>query len=174
MESLAKATGESSFLGVARNESSVEYIAKVVSSYDVRCDAELGKPRPLHSTSVGLAVLAFQPKERTEQFLRQGRFERCTPRTVCDATQLRREIVAVRERGYSLVRDTNSPGASGIAAPLFDGNGGVIAALNLSAPSSRFDAVLKKAQQLVRAADCLSRELAGSTTQHPIARKSHE
>jgi DNA-binding IclR family transcriptional regulator len=172
MEALAQATGESSFLGVARDESSVEYIAKVVSSHDLRCDAQLGQPRPMHSTSVGLVMLAFQAPEKTEKFLLRGKFERVTAHTPNDARQLRREIAQVKERGYAVVSDTNSPGASGVAAPIFDGNGIVIAALNLSAPTSRFDVVQKKAAQaLLRAADGLTRSLAGPSLKS-TARKS--
>jgi DNA-binding IclR family transcriptional regulator len=86
---------------------------------------------------------------------------------------LRREIAQVRERGYAVVSDTNSPGAAGAAAPIFDGNGMVIAALNLSAPTSRFDAVLKKAAPaLLRAAHGLTRSLAGPTLKPTTARKT--
>lgn len=173
MRALADSTGESSFLGVASDEAHVEYIAKAVSAHEVRCDAELGLPRPMHSTSVGLVMLAFQPAERTERFLQRGKLERVTAQTVADVRHLRRELAQVRERGYSVVRDTNSPGASGIAAPIFDAGGAVIAALNVSAPTSRFDPVLKKAAQaLVRAADGVSRSLASPSPKSTFPRKA--
>jgi DNA-binding IclR family transcriptional regulator len=172
MEELARATGESSFLGVPRDESSVEYIAKVVSPHDLRCDAELGRPRPLHSTSVGLVMLAFQPPERAENFLRKARFERVTPRTLADAKQLRAEIAATRKRGYAMVRDTNSPGSSGIAAPIVNAAGEVVAALNVSAPTSRFEPVARKAIDLMRAAESISRRLAGTSSNISPARKA--
>jgi DNA-binding IclR family transcriptional regulator len=173
MEELARSTAESSFLAVVRDESTVEYIAKVVSPNDLRCDAELGRPRPLHSTSVGLVMLAFQAPERTEAFLRRGKFERITPRTLSDARQLRNEIAAVRQRGYSVVRDTNSPGASGVAAPIFDQAGTAVAALNVSAPTSRFEPVFKKVtKDLVSAAETISRQLTGSPSKLTATRKS--
>jgi IclR family transcriptional regulator, pca regulon regulatory protein len=173
MESLAHVTGESSFLGVARDDSNVEYISKVVSSHEVRCDAELGQPRPMHSTSVGLVMLAFQAAEKTERFLLRGKLERVTSQTVSDPRQLRREIALVRERGYAVVSDTNSAGAAGVAAPIFDGNGMVIAALNVSAPTSRFDPVVKKAAQaLVRAAAGLSRSLSRPSPKSTMARRT--
>jgi DNA-binding IclR family transcriptional regulator len=173
MESLAGKTGESSFLGVARTDSSVEYIAKVVSDHEVRCDAELGQPRPLHSPSVGLVILAFQDPEKTEKYLQRGKLERVTPRTLVDPRQLRREIDLVRGRGYSVVCDTHSAGASGIAAPVFDGDGTVVAALNISAPTSRFDAMLRKATPaLLRGADAIGRTLAAPDAKTSTARKT--
>lgn len=162
MAALARATGESSFLGVARDENHVEYIAKEISDHEVRCDAELGQPRPMHSTSVGLVVLAFQDAAHTERFLQRGKLERVTRNTVTDARELRRELAHIRERGYAVVSDTNSAGASGIAAPIFDGSNRVVAALNLSAPTARFEPMLKKSAHLLRAAQAMSRELAGA------------
>jgi DNA-binding IclR family transcriptional regulator len=172
-QALARDCGESSFLGVASGPFHVEYIAKVVSTHELRCDADLGQPRPLNSTSVGLVLLAFQPEERSEQYLKAGRFEKVTADTIADATALRRELGTVRERGYSIVRDTNSPGAAGIACPIFDGGGQVIAALNVSAPTARFDPIVKQAtQELMRAAEALSRELASPSTHRTPSRKS--
>jgi IclR family acetate operon transcriptional repressor len=159
MQALAHSTGESSFLGVARDAQTAEYIAKVVSGHEVRCDAELHEPRPLHSTSVGMVLLAFQDEELTGRFL-ASRLERVTPKTLYEPRQLRRELAAIRERGFAIARDTNSAGASGIAAPVFTGKGRVIAALNLAAPTSRFETMLRRgSEDLLRATRALTREL---------------
>ena len=164
MARLAQATGESSFLGVLRDDSSIEYIAKVVGSHDVRVDAELGRARPVHSTSVGMVFLAFQDQAKTERFIKAGPLKRVTARTLCEPRALRQEIAAVRKRGYALAFDTNTAGASGIAAPIFDGSGCVLAALNLSAPSSRFDLTRKQTiAMLLKTAGALSRELSPPT-----------
>jgi DNA-binding IclR family transcriptional regulator len=172
MEALANESSESSFLGVASGETHVEYIAKVVSQQELRCDADLGKPRPMHSTSVGLVVLAFQREERTERVFKAG-LEKISPDTITDPKLLHKELALVRERGYALVRDTNSPGASGIAAPVFGANGEVIAALNLSAPTSRFPPIERKAiPAVIAAAQSLTKELAGYATQPYRTRKS--
>jgi IclR family acetate operon transcriptional repressor len=160
MQKLASMTGESSFLGVRSADHSCEYIAKVITPNELRCDGDLYSPRQLHSTSVGLAILAFQAEERTERFLQQARLERFTALTPTDARQVRAAIEATRRRGYALVMDTNSPGASGMAAPIFDGSGAVIAGLNISAPSSRFDGMPRKySAELLRAAACVTRQL---------------
>lgn len=158
MQALAASSGESSFLGIAASDSSVTYITKVVSAHEVRCDGDLGVAWPIHSTSAGLALLAFQPAELTERYLQRGKLERLTAQTIVDARQLRRELAQIRARGYAVVRDTSSPGASGVAVPIFDAGGVVIAALNVSAPTARFEPVLKKVTPaLIRAAEGLSR-----------------
>ncbi len=173
MDELARATGESSFLGVGRDENSMEYIAKVVSPQELRCDGNLGEAKHLHSTSVGLVLLAFQDPERTERFLTRGKFERLTRETLTDERELRKEIARTRERGYAIVIDTNSPGASGVAAPILDAAGRAVAALNLAAPTPRFDAMQRKfTAALLRAAQALGRQLNGAPERPLPARKS--
>ncbi len=168
MDELASATGESSFLGVGRDEASMEYIAKAVGAHEVRCDASLGEPRHLHSTSMGLVLLAYHDPERTERFLARGNFERLTRETVTDESELRKEIERVRARGYALAMDTNIPGVSALAAPVLDASGRAVAALTLAAPTPRFDAMRKHTSALVRAAQTLGHQL--SAHQHgPIS-----
>lgn len=157
MLQLSRTTGESAFLGAARDRNTLEYIAKVVSAHEVRCDAEIGQARPLHSTSLGLVILAFQPQVATDAYLART-LERLTPRTTTDPARLRKELSAVRRQGYAVTRDTNALGASGVAVPVIMTDGQV-AALNVSAPTSRFEAVLDRATAaLLAGAASIARE----------------
>ena len=174
MQRLARLTGESSFLGVQRDEQTLEYIEKVVSSHEVRCDAELGQPRPLHSTSLGLVILAFRAQEQSDAYLKRSNLERLTDRTQTEPARLRRELAAIRKQGYAVTRDTNAVGASGVAVPVFMADGSV-AALNISAPTSRFDAIVERATaELMEAAAALSRDLSGSAPMPGIAQPADE
>jgi DNA-binding IclR family transcriptional regulator len=173
MDELARATGESSFLGVGRDDASMEYIAKVVSTHELRCDGNLGEAKPMHSTSIGLTLLAFQDPERTERFLARGKFERLTQATLTDERELRKEIDRIRDRGYAVVCGSNSPGVSGVAAPILDSNGRAVAGINISAPAPRFEAMQRRfTAALLRAAQTLGRQL-NSAPERPLpARKS--
>jgi DNA-binding IclR family transcriptional regulator len=171
MDKLARTTGESSFLGVRRDHTSFEYIEKEVSRHEVRCDAELGQRRALHASSIGLVLLAFGDPAEAKRYLTSHALERLTPRTMCEPVRLRRELAAIHKQGYAVTRDTNAIGASGIAVPIFDGDGHAIAGLNISAPTSRFDAVVKDAaKELIRAAKAITAQLASA----PAARSKDE
>jgi len=160
MERLAQSTGETLFLAVPRGDHELEFVAKVVSPQEVRVDVELYTPRPLHAISLGLVILAFQSEERIEAFLKSGRLQRFTPKTICDPDELRRELMAIRRRGYAINRDSHVNGLSGIAAPVFNAAGDVVAALGVSAPSLRFRKILGVATaELVGAAEALSQDL---------------
>jgi len=58
--------------------------------------------------------------------------------TVCDREQLRRLLVKVRQDGYALNDQEFVTGSTGIAAPVRDREGNVVAALNLGTLTSRF------------------------------------
>lgn len=160
MRRLARLTGESAFLGVPRDATSFEYVDKVVSAHEVRCDAALGDRRVLHASSVGLVLLAMGPPDKTARYLASHALERPTPRTVSDAQRLDRELAIVREQGYAVTRDTNAVGASGIAAPVFGPDGRLLGALNVSAPTSRFDALIAHVDALAGAAKQLTADIA--------------
>ncbi len=158
---LVAASGETALLAVMR-EQKLEYIEKNVSSQEVRCDVPLGALRPLHSTSPGLVLLAHLPDQKLDQYLASAPLERFTEHTLCDVRRLRQELAAIRKRGYCAASDTNSRGASGIAAPIRDFNGNVIAALSIACPTARFEAIRGLAtSEVVREARAISDALSG-------------
>jgi DNA-binding IclR family transcriptional regulator len=71
------------------------------------------------------------------------------------------ELQSVRKRGYAVSRAERFADAMGLAAPIFDATGNVIAALNVAGPLLRFtDAeVAKYAPKVMQLADQASRSL---------------
>jgi IclR family transcriptional regulator, KDG regulon repressor len=71
-------------------------------------------------------------------------------------------IAAARAAGYAIVREEFEPGVVAAAAPIRDGAGRVVAAINVSAPRFRFDDRLDAAgRRLVEAATQLSASIGG-------------
>jgi len=159
MEALVRATRETSFLATSDGRT-IEYIAKVVSPHELRSDSDLHVPRPMHLLSLGMIFLAYQDRAKTEEFLRKAELGDVTPQMTCSLAELREELVATRTNGYAVTRDLNTPGLSGISVPIFNGTGKIVAGLNLSAPSSRFEGVFPKAiPMLLEAAESVTKEL---------------
>jgi DNA-binding IclR family transcriptional regulator len=72
-------------------------------------------------------------------------------------------IGKARRQGFAIVREEFEPGLVAAAAPIRDGSGRVIAAINVSAPRFRFDDRLDEAARvLITAAAALSRAIGGA------------
>lgn len=137
LEDLHRRFSETVNLGVLEG-GEVVYIDMIESNHGLRMAARVGARDFVHSTSLGKAILAFQPSEVIHRRL-AGPLPRCTERTITDPDALRAELVRVRDRGYAEDHAENELGARCIGAPIFDHSGAVIAAISVSSPESRLD-----------------------------------
>lgn len=172
MANLVNRVGESVFLGVLMPDWQVQYLAKVVSPKEVRYDAEISTRRPAHCTSTGKVLLAFRTETDLADFLARAPLRRFTNRTITSPTAFRAELARIRRNGYAVNVDERVAGASGVAAPIFDRAGKVVAALNISAPTSRFITIqAKTSKAAVRASTEIS-GLLGMSVQAERHRRS--
>jgi acetyl-CoA synthetase len=86
--------------------------------------------------------------------------------TIVDPVELRRHLKKVRASGYALNQREYSPQVSGVAAPIFDPEGRVIAALSIAAPADRLPAARLKqvTARLCEAAASVSARMQPSST----------
>jgi len=106
-----------------------------------RADAspEKGQPTalieqaPVHCTSVGKAILAFQSPTTIDRVIAVG-LVRYTDATVTDPDQLRAQLAEIRARGYALDEGEHQPGVRCVAAPIRDQSGRVIAGISITGP----------------------------------------
>lgn len=87
---------------------------------------------PIHCTSIGKAILAFQPEAVIERVI-EGGLTRYTGKTITDPQALRDELARVRERGYAVDDGEHQPGLRCIGAPIRDQMGRVFASVSASA-----------------------------------------
>ncbi|MCX8132484.1 MAG: IclR family transcriptional regulator [Roseococcus sp.] len=161
LEALAEEAGETAMLAVlAPDRRSVVYADKVESRTALRFAAAVGDARPIHCTASGRVMLAFMPPPWPEQFLRGARLIPCTPASVTDRRALRRLVAETRAQGFAVTLGETTEGVAGIAAPVFDARGTVVAALMLAGPIPRVAPRLAALSRRVRgAARELSRRL---------------
>jgi DNA-binding IclR family transcriptional regulator len=89
---------------------------------------------PLHVSSSGLVLLAHAPADLQERVL-AGSLRRYTSHTIATATALRSTLAAVRQQGYAYCPGYVHEDALGIAAPVRDGRGDVVASLSVIVPN---------------------------------------
>ena len=109
--------------------------AIVIHSADVSRSAVTHiESSPTHCTSVGKAILAFQPDEVFRRIVGMG-LTRYTDATLTDPDALSTQLALIRSRGYAVDEGEHQPGLRCIGAPIRDRNGHVFAAVSISGPS---------------------------------------
>jgi DNA-binding IclR family transcriptional regulator len=134
---LAQATGETVNNGVLF-ETEVLYIDKVEAATHLKLDRNIGSTDPLHCTSLGKVLLAFQDEDTRRDLLIRLPLERRTEHSIAEIPRLEVELEKIRERGYALDLQELSCELHCVAAPVFDEEGRLRSAISISAPSNRF------------------------------------
>ncbi|BDV31787.1 IclR family transcriptional regulator [Microbacterium terricola] len=88
---------------------------------------------PLHASSSGLVLLAFADRELQERVL-DGPLAPLTGDTITDPRTLRRKLDEVRTLGHAIAPGSMEEVSTGVAVPLRDATGAVIAALSVVLP----------------------------------------
>ncbi|MBP2415057.1 DNA-binding IclR family transcriptional regulator [Arthrobacter stackebrandtii] len=114
----------------------VVYLDKVEDEATVRMASRVGASMPAYCTAVGKAIMAFSPDEVVGPIL-AAPLAAITQRTITDPAALRLELTAVRRRGYSVDDRENEPEVRCVAAPIFNHDDHVVAALSVSSLASR-------------------------------------
>ncbi len=141
LEALAKTIGETAFLGM-RDSGEIFYIDKVLPNSEIRMDAPLGASRPYNCTAVGKVILAHLPASEFERLAAAESFVQFTPNSITDPTQLTTKLEKIRQQGYALDQEEFRVGGCCVAAPIYDHNGQVVAAITAAGPAERVQASL--------------------------------
>lgn len=140
MLSCSNRTGETVLLGVLVDGGQTRALAKQVSRQELRYDADLSALRPSYCTAMGRVLLAALPRTQRLRVLTARKLRPFTPITVTDPATLELILQRVEAEGFATVEEQYVLGASGVAAPIRDHAGRVVAALDIASVSSRFGA----------------------------------
>jgi DNA-binding IclR family transcriptional regulator len=175
LQRLAEETGETTIIGVlAPEEDAVVYVDKIEPRTALRFAATIGDRRPLYCTSTGRILLAYQSPAAIERYLRHTKLVKLTPLTITDKRGMRTLLARVRAEGLATTIGEATEGVFGIAAPVRDGTGAVIASIVLAGPIARIKSRMPAIAERVRKAGHeLSRMMGyvGSDADGPAPRK---
>jgi len=131
-------------------------------AHRVRISYERGSTLPLNAGASALVLLAWTDPAEARALLERSRLHRFTASTLTDVDALMARLEQIRADGYSVTRSELDHDVLGVAAPVRDGEGVVVAAVSVAAVASRVsrqdeDQILV---QVRRAADTVSERLA--------------
>ena len=157
MRKLAEAAGETVNLGVL-NGSAVYYVQQVEGSNPLRFGRDIGPSVPVYCSALGKMFLALMADKERESLLRTISLERRTKNTITSKRSLARAIESIRKQGYAVDMGENIPDLVGLAAPIWDFSGSLVAGLSLMGPLIRMDDARRSAliPQLIATANSIS------------------
>jgi len=160
MRDLAEASEESVNLSV-RDGDEVVYVGAVEGRNPIRAVFRVGDRRPIYCSATGKLLLAHLPDEAIRGYCERVSLQRFTPRTITDHASLVREVAAIRRQGYAYNLGEWRDSVSGVAAPVRDAGGNVIAAVGLMSPAERLkgSARERQARALIECANRISAAL---------------
>jgi DNA-binding IclR family transcriptional regulator len=115
----------------------VVYLSKMNSPRTISTNAEIGSKKPVYCTGLGKAFLAFMPKEDSDKIIQNLDILPYTKNTVSNQNDLIEQINLFREMGYAIDNEEIEEGLWCAAAPVFDVNNNIIAAISVSGPKDR-------------------------------------
>jgi DNA-binding IclR family transcriptional regulator len=159
MERLRDETGETVSLQVVDGDQGI-YVEKVEPLAGFRLWTRVGMRRPLHAGCSMKVLLAHLPSDRIDQIIRCG-LPVMTPLTITDPARLRRDLLAIRAKGYAVTFGESHEGVHGVAAPVRDHAGRVVASVSVLGPAPRIprDRIAELIIKVARAAWEISRDL---------------
>jgi IclR family acetate operon transcriptional repressor len=153
---LVQVVRESAHLAVL-DEGLVLYLDKVASDQPFGIEFRVGSRLPAHSTALGQALLAFDEDVDVETAVKAS--EAIVDEPV-DRKRLQRALRTARNAGVAEDRGAFIADVRCVAAPIRGRHGHVVAAIDIAAPRSRFDAARDQLRaEVQRSAERISEEL---------------
>lgn len=134
---VAENISETVHLGILR-ASQVFMIDKVESPKGLKLNSTIGTYSPVHCTSLGKILLAYQEADRQKRILATLDLAAYTPNTLTRKRELTSHLAEVREQAYALDREELELGLICVAVPVFNQEDELVAALSAAGPANRF------------------------------------
>lgn len=128
--------GETCNIGVLDRDE-VVYVDRVECDWPLRLQYGPGSRLAPHATGIGKLLLAHLPARTRRRILTDAGLPKFTDATIVDPEQLERQFKEIRKQGYAVNDQENVVGLMGMAVPIVDDRGKVIAGLALHAPIAR-------------------------------------
>jgi len=136
LEKLMNRVGETVFMAVLSGNE-LMYIAKVDSHRSIKTSAEIGSRKPLYCTGLGKALLTFIADDKREELLNRIEMKAITHKTITNRDEMLRQIEQFKKQGFAIDDEEGEEGLFCYAAPVYNANGEVEAAISVAGPKDR-------------------------------------
>ncbi|MGB7324890.1 MAG: IclR family transcriptional regulator [Rubripirellula sp.] len=157
LRGLWRLTGETSQVCCLVDTETV-VLEQFVSVHPFKYSTDIGARVSCYSCAPGKAIIAWMSDDTREELISRLTFKRFTKTTITSARRFRKEVDAIRQRGYSIDDGEGLEGIHCIAAPILDANEVPVGAFTIAAPATRLPKSLfaEKGKLVVEAAQAAS------------------
>ncbi|HYF20713.1 MAG TPA: IclR family transcriptional regulator C-terminal domain-containing protein [Ramlibacter sp.] len=172
LESLVEELGETCSIA-ALDGTELVYVLRIPVHRILSQGMTIGSRLPLHCHSAGRVLLSGLNPTQLESYFERAQLKAYTPRTLTDPARLRKAIAEAGRKGYAWVGGEMEEHISGLSVPIFQPDGHVLAALNVSLNrknATEAAAVRNLLPKVRRAAERLNASLAVRGAQPRVVR----
>ena len=159
LQRLRDETGLSSHMAI-RDKREIVYVSRFPARSTIASSVNIGTRFPVHATIMGRMTIFEMDDEELATLFGEEPLERFTPQTPVTLEALKALLAEDRKRGYAVSQAFFETGVSAIAAPVRDGDGKIIAAINVTSVNAHIeerdmhgalkDSVLEAASEISR------------------------
>ncbi|MBC9205229.1 helix-turn-helix domain-containing protein [Roseomonas aerophila] len=120
-----------------RDGTDTVFVNRLLGQHVLNVDVPIGTRMPLYCTSFGIAILSTLPTEEARSVLLQSDRKRLTEATVWEMEPLMEKITLSAARGYATTAEEIYHGDVAVAAPIVNGRGRPLGAVNVASLRSR-------------------------------------
>ena len=132
MSEVAHALGETCSLGVLDREHVAFLAREEPPKLLLKLALSVGSRLPAYAHSLGRVLLSTLDEQALDHYLETAEIERLTPYTTVARPALRKLVRQVRQDGYCISVNELVDGFAGVAVPLYNHEGAVVAGLSVS------------------------------------------
>lgn len=116
----------------------IRFVARFPGRHLFNVDIAVGSRLPAFFTASGSAILARLPDAQRRSILAQTDLTPITPHTETDPERLLARVRRAQQQGYAVIANETVLGDISVAAPIIDGRGVAVAAINIAVPTTRW------------------------------------
>ncbi len=128
--------GETVQLGVLSG-GEVIYLDKLQGLHTIGSLSKIGARLPSYCTGLGKVLLSQLPEEEIRAVIREEDMIAFTENTITTYEDLFQTWKEIRQKGYALDNEEIEIGLRCVAAPVYNNNGKIVAAVSISGPTTR-------------------------------------
>jgi DNA-binding IclR family transcriptional regulator len=145
LQRLSNETSETVILSTLKKNEIIN-ISVFKSKHRLQVDTDEGELMPLHCTAMGKILLSSLIEEEFNRILKTSQLARYTGNTITDLGELKSELATIKKREIAFDNEEYEVGSRGIAVPVRNNIGRVVAAIGVIGPASRIS--LKRMREL--------------------------